>query len=97
MNVITQAATDDEIIVEINDIQIRSMMDTGTYQTMLKYKEYERIGKPELRTVTSAFQGFGKAIVKAHGVFGAIATIQGEKYEVEIYVVPDSQCYSEKN
>lgn len=90
VNVITQAATDDEIIIEINDTQIRSMMDTGTYQIMLKYKDNDRIGKPELRTVTSTVQRFGKMIVKAHGVFQATATIQGEKYKVEIYVVPDS-------
>lgn len=64
-------------------------MDTGTNQTMLKYQEYEKIGKPELQTVTSTFQGFGKAIVRAHGVFRVTATIQGERYEVEIYVVPD--------
>lgn len=85
-----QAATDDEVIVEINNTQIRAMMDTGAYPTMLKYKEYVRIGKPELRSVVSTFQGFGNAIVKANGVFRAMATIQGEKYDVEIHVVPDS-------
>lgn len=62
---ITPAATD-EIVVEINNTQIRSMMDTGTYHTMMKYKEYERIGKPELRSITSTFQGFGNAVMKAN-------------------------------
>lgn len=84
VNVVTQAAIDDEVIVEINNMQIRAMMDTGAYPTMLKYKEYVRISKPELRSVVSTFQGFGNAIVKANGVFRAIATIQGEKYDVEI-------------
>jgi len=43
VDLVEQIATDDEIIVELNGMQIRVMIDIGTRQTLLRQSEYEKL------------------------------------------------------
>ncbi|XP_043279405.1 uncharacterized protein K02A2.6-like [Venturia canescens] len=89
VNVVTQMATDNEIIVELNDVKLHAMIDTGTENTLLRYSEYEKVGSPKLQRTANTFEGFGSARVKAVGVFRTTVKVYGDEYDGEIYVIPD--------
>lgn len=89
VNVVTRSSTDDEITVELNNVKIQAMIDTGTDYTLLRRSEYRKIGSPPLRETLNTFEGFGSARVKSDGAFRATVTIQGEDYDGNIFVIPD--------
>ncbi|XP_046599255.1 uncharacterized protein LOC124295072 [Neodiprion lecontei] len=89
VNVVTHSSTDDEITVELDNVKIQAMIDTGTDYTLLRRSEYQKIGSPPLRETLNTFEGFGSTRVKLDGVFRATVTIQGEDYDGDIFVIPD--------
>jgi len=90
VDLVEQIATNDEIIVKLNGMQIRAMIDTGTRQTLLRQAEYEKLNNLTLQPSASKIQGFGSASVNAIGTFQIEMTIHGKKYVTQVYVVPNS-------
>lgn len=81
-------ADEDAVAVKINQANILTTLDTGSFKMLLQNDEYLRIGSPRLSPTMCMFKGFGNVRIRAIDVFDAELTIRGEVYHKEIHVVP---------
>lgn len=79
---------DNEVIVQINNVHIPAILDTGSSKTLLREDEFRKIGNPTLQPTARMFKGFGNAQRRGLGVLNADLTINGVIYTNPVYVVP---------
>ncbi|GBM74782.1 hypothetical protein AVEN_144422-1 [Araneus ventricosus] len=78
-------------IVRINDLNIVSLIDTGSQKTLIKKSIFDKIGEiSELEQSNIKLSGFGNTTVKPLGIFKTKIIIDDLEFESEICVVSDS-------
>ncbi|GBM72285.1 Transposon Ty3-G Gag-Pol polyprotein [Araneus ventricosus] len=78
-------------IVRINDLNIVSLIDTGSQKTLIKKSIFDKIGKiSELEQSNIKLSGLGNTTVKPLGIFKTKIIIDDLEFESEICVVSDS-------
>ncbi|GBO46567.1 Retrovirus-related Pol polyprotein from transposon 17.6 [Araneus ventricosus] len=78
-------------IVRINDLNIVSLIDTGSQKTLIRKSIFDKIGKiSELEQSNIKLSGLGNTSVKPLGIFKTKIIIDDLEFESEICVVSDS-------
>ncbi|GBN00585.1 Transposon Ty3-G Gag-Pol polyprotein, partial [Araneus ventricosus] len=78
-------------IVRINDLNIVSLIDTGSQKTLIKKSIFDKIGEiSELEQSNIKLSGLGNTTVKPLGIFKTKIIIDDLEFESEICVVSDS-------
>ncbi|GBL80741.1 Pro-Pol polyprotein [Araneus ventricosus] len=78
-------------IVRINDLNIVSLIDTGSQKTLIRKSIFDKIGEiSELEQYNIKLSGLGNTSVKPLGIFKTKILIDDLEFEAEICVVSDS-------
>ncbi|GBO18585.1 hypothetical protein AVEN_275650-1 [Araneus ventricosus] len=83
-------------IVRINDLNIVSLIDTGSQNTLIRKSIFDKIGEiSELEQCNIKHSGLGNTSVKPLGIFKTKIIIDDLEFESEICVVSDSSRSSD--
>ena len=73
--------------VEILGRNVKALIDTGCDFTMIREDWIADVGSLPLKATDEKLNGFGDVLIRPKGYFSSTITADGEKYDVEIYVV----------
>ncbi|XP_076280086.1 uncharacterized protein LOC143208958 [Lasioglossum baleicum] len=74
--------------IEVNDIQCRALIDSGSDISLMKKNQHEQIGSPPLSTTMMSITGAGNATTKVMGSFESTVKIADDTYEIKFFIVP---------